>query len=98
MPGNGVLTAQFDGTAYVAKYSIGTSFSTPYLAAAALIAQYAYFLGNEQIYGSGDYLTPSALYEVLKVSSSRTTWDPYLGWGYIDLEYLYDYARNLAGE
>ncbi len=98
MPGNGVLTAQFHAGVYVAKYSMGTSFSTPYLAAAALIAQYAYFSGHQRNYGRGDYLSPSELYDVLKVSSSRSTWDPYLGWGYIDLDYLYDYAWSLSGE
>ncbi len=98
MPGNGVLTAQFDAAIYVAKYSMGTSFSTPFLAAAALIAQYAFYLSNEQVYGSGAYLTPADLYEVLKTSSSRTSWDPYFGWGYIDLNFLYDYTRSLAGE
>ncbi len=38
------------------------------------------------------------LYDILTVSSSRSTWDPYLGWGYIDLDYLYDYAWSLSGE
>ncbi len=90
MPGNGV-PVYVGGGQWV--YSMGTSFSTPYLAASVLIAIYAYNLGFSSVKKYFSDPSTSELYQLLKDSaSSKNAFSIYNGWGWIYLDILYDLA------
>ncbi len=99
MLGNGVPILLQNGS-WV--YDMGTSFSTPYLAAAALIAIYAFNKGSFHRYGT--YKDPSAseIYDLLKSAASSEDifggahWRTRYGWGYVDLLELYNEAYSEA--
>ncbi len=95
MPGNGVPIYDFNAGSW--KYGALTSFSTPYLAAAAQIARYAYTEG----YASQNGAPPTTvdrfiIYEILKtvadIPSSSDLWNQRYGWGYVDLLDVYNWA------
>ncbi len=79
MPGERVPV--YAGTDLGWIYNDGTSFSTPYFAATAamIIDKYRQYEGN----GVDPSLTK--LISLLKQFSSRTSFDQYVGWGYIDV-------------
>ncbi len=93
MPGNGVPVALDVPRDDNWVYATGTSISTPYLSAAALIAISAYNMGYHS--KSGQYRDPSVnkLYDLLKWASSQNgILDQCLGYGYVDLVELYNEA------
>ncbi|RMG23036.1 MAG: hypothetical protein D6732_25125 [Methanobacteriota archaeon] len=95
MPGNGVPIYVGGGRW---EYAMGTSFSTPYLAASALIAVYAYNMGfrSVAIHSFSDP-TPTEIYQLLRdSSSSSTSHNVYNGWGWIYLDILFENAFNLG--
>ncbi len=92
MPGHGVPLASFVDGKW--KYAQGTSFSTPYLAAAALVAIFAYNLGFRANRGYEVDPSPSVIYSLLKDSASSIigSWHYRYGWGHVTLTDLYDNA------
>ncbi len=95
MPGNGIPVYVGGGRW---EYSMGTSFSTPYLVASALIAIFAYNMGFRSIaMQSFSDPTPTELYQLLRDSSSSpTSHSIYNGWGWIYLDVLFEKAFNLG--
>lgn len=99
MPGNGVPVPITSLSTWV--YGKGTSFSSPYLAAAALIAVYGY---NKGYYAKGlEYKDPSAneIYNILQAVAINTfstslDWHQYYGYGYINVNNAYNYAYDLG--
>jgi hypothetical protein len=70
------------------KYSWGTSFSTPYMVAGALIAILGYNEGHYHRTGSFKSPTASITLEILKSTASlgkNNDWNQYLGWGYFKI-------------
>ena len=95
MPGNGVPFFSFEHDSWY--YGIGTSFSAPYLAAAAIIAVSAFNKGYFS--RSGLYSDPTAgqIHDLLKGAASQSTsWTQRMGYGYVDLLDLYNNAYNLG--
>ena len=81
----------------VYRYGTGTSYSTPYLAAAALVAVLAYNLGYRDTGASYSDPSASQIYSMLRNAASRSSdWDQKLGFGYIDLYELYSEAYALG--
>ncbi len=97
MPGHGVVVAGSFGGVFVHYYGVGTSFSAPYLAAAALIGYHAYAIGY---YGDNPptypYVSVSTIYNLLKGAASRSIWHQLYGWGFINLEKLFTNAKELG--
>lgn len=98
MPSHGVPAAYYliSEKARVWYYSWGTSYSAPYLSAAALIATYAYNLGYHAK-SKTSYKDPSAstLYSLLLwTASNNGFWSDKLGYGYVDLYELYHEAYD----
>ena len=95
MPGHGVPYFSYSHNSWY--YGMGTSYSAPYLAAAALIAVYAFNMGY--YIRSASYQDPTAgqIHELLKSTASQSTsWTQRMGYGYIDLMDLYNNAYNLG--
>ncbi len=90
MPGSGVPILSYNENRWV--YGMGTSFSTPYFAAAVLIAIYAYNMGYYAKVGSYSDPTPSKLYSILKGVASEPRYDSRNGWGYVTLSAVYNQA------
>ncbi len=92
MPGNGVPIVSYNQNQWV--YGVGTSFSAPYLAAAALIAVYAYNQGY--LSAGGVFSDPSAatIYSILKSVSSQNRYDSNNGWGYVTFLSVYNQAYS----
>ncbi len=102
MPGNGVPTAYWTQVWYtytaVYYYAFGTSISTPYLAAASIIAYHGYILGYLSN-GGRSYLSISPdIYGILKASSFSPIggWDQKYGWGTVKLDDVYSNAYALG--
>jgi hypothetical protein len=92
MPGNGIPVMVDTNGGW--RYTFGTSASTPYLAAAALIAHYGYVKGyNYKSCSTGGSTTVSLIHSLLRSSSvsySHFSNDPHrYGYGFINLESLY---------
>ncbi|RMG42040.1 MAG: hypothetical protein D6732_01640 [Methanobacteriota archaeon] len=98
MPGHGVLTGTSVGGSFVFYYSYGTSFSTPYLAAAALLVYHAYAIGANMgtVPEKYPFLPVDTVLDLLKGASSRSSWHQLYGWGYIDLHKLFVEAKDLG--
>ena len=93
MPGNGVPVREPYVTVY--RYGMGTSYSTPYFAAAVLVGIHAFNLGH--LHTGYVYKDPSVdkLYQLLKeAASGGGNFNYKLGYGSINLLDLYDGAYN----
>lgn len=99
MPGHGVPQLYSAGTLIrLWFYGYGTSLSTPYLAAAAIIGSYGYNKGYDTILGP-KRPSSSLLHTLLKGAASREgVFHTRYGYGYIDLLELYNeaYAKGVA--
>ncbi len=92
MPGNGVPGVKWVQVGFewvgVSYYTFGTSISTPYLAAAAIIAYtgYVFGYGGYAVYDRG-----IPLYDFLRQSASLGNGypDSKMGWGYVTLDSSY---------
>ncbi|RMG42525.1 MAG: hypothetical protein D6732_00800, partial [Methanobacteriota archaeon] len=98
MPGHGVLTGTSIGGVFTYYYSYGTSFSAPYLAAAALLVHHAYAIGANKgtVPTRYPFLSVDTVLDLLKSASSRVSWHRLYGWGYIDLYKLFVEAKELG--
>ncbi len=92
MPGHGIPALSYKEGKW--RDSMGTSLSAPYLAAAAVIAVYAYNLGYKARNGYEVDPNPSLVYDLLKDASHSIMggWHYRFGWGHVNLLELYNEA------
>lgn len=99
MPGNGIplLVSEDNDPTFKFIYSLGTSFSAPLFAGITLIALYAFGQGwRSRTTTSVDYPDVAQIDQIFRHVSSRSSWDIRLGWGYVTIPDLYEYAFSLG--
>jgi hypothetical protein len=108
MPGHGVpilkVAESNFGWSYESKfiYGVGTSFSAPYLTAAAIIANYGFTKGYLAAGGSATNPSPSQIYNILQNVANNPDpyavnyWSPRYGYGYIDFYDVYSFSYSLG--
>ncbi len=95
MPGNGIPLPSLNGVENHSinqfVYGIGTSYSTPYFSATVMIAEYAYTAGWKSVSPSTQVktLTVDEIDDLFRQISSRDTWDYRLGWGFLNIQQVY---------
>ncbi|RMG32410.1 MAG: hypothetical protein D6732_13485, partial [Methanobacteriota archaeon] len=100
-PGNGIPIIHETSGGIEFKYGRGTSFSAPLFAGMVLIALYAFTNGWFAAGGTPASLLlkipmGSQIDDIFKSVSSRSSWDMRMGWGYVHLQQLYQYAYELG--